>query len=103
MLIRYGIGVDDLPEDSELDKSKKEILAYFLNKNIIEAEETKALNDLEDCSNIEILDYFYDDLIDYKEIEKLISKGAKLIESKRNAKTNFGFISWNIMCCNRAI
>ena len=89
LLIRYGIGVDDLPEDSELDKSKKEILSYFLNKNIIESEETTALKNLEDCSNIEILDYFYNDLIDYKEIEKLVSKGAKLVESKRNDETKY--------------
>jgi len=89
LLIRYDIKLDDLPEDTEQDKSKKEILSYFLNKNLIEKQIKDLIDKSDDFDNVEILDYFYGDLVDQKEIDKLIKKKAKLIEEAKNNNTKY--------------
>lgn len=89
LLIRYGIRIDDLPEDSDQDKSKKEILSYFLNKNLIEKQITDSIDKTDDFDNVEILDYFYYDLADQIDIDKLVEKKAKFISHDRNNNTQY--------------
>lgn len=89
LLIRYGIEIDNLPDDNEQDKSKKEILSYFLNKNLIEKQIIDSIDKTEDFDNVEILDYFYYDLADQKDIDRLIEKKAKFVSQDRNNDTKY--------------
>ena len=89
LLIKYEINIDDLPEEDNQDKAKKEILSYFLSQELIEKQIRNNLDKINDLSNIEIYDYFYKDLFNKKDIDKLIEKKAKLIKIKDEKKTIF--------------
>ncbi|MBR2701747.1 MAG: exodeoxyribonuclease V subunit gamma [Erysipelotrichaceae bacterium] len=73
-LNRLNINVDTLPDDD-----RKEILQWLNRQQLISRKMQKALLAIEDASNIEIYDYFYGDIADRRDIEYLLSKGARLI------------------------
>ena len=88
-LTRNRITIDDLPEKDQQDKSKKEILSYFLKQNIIEKQKEDALENIEDVDGVEILDYFYNDLSDQKDIDRLIKKGARFVSDRKDNQTKY--------------
>ena len=78
ILARNGISSDELPQDrTQETRDKNEILKYLLDQDLISKRLSASLDQIEDASDIEIADYFYPQLADKKDIEKLIRKGAK--------------------------
>ena len=77
-LKRLGIDTNRLPDDD-----RREILGWLDKQDLISGRIQKALTGIDDASDIQIYDYFYADILDHRDIEYLISKGASLIPLTR--------------------
>ncbi|MBR0420235.1 MAG: PD-(D/E)XK nuclease family protein [Erysipelotrichaceae bacterium] len=86
LLASNRIKAEQLPDD---DKDRKEILTYLLNSELIQTKLANAFDELEDASDCEIYDYFYPELNERKEINKLIAKGGSLYEKRKHFETEF--------------
>ena len=77
-LNRLDVSVDYLPDDD-----RKEILKWLDNQDLISRRMQTAFTAIKDASDITIYDYFYRDIADRRDIDYLVSKGAKLIPLKK--------------------
>lgn len=85
-LVGYDIGKEDLPDH---DKDKKEILAYFLDQDLIEKKIRKVFHQLKSAEGVEIKDYFYTDYTDKRDLELLKEKGAERETAATKSETVF--------------